>query len=510
MADPESRCLQRPTATVASDEGTDLDAAPEPTRYGRRGTDALARRSDRCLSRARQPVRQRRRVQAVQPRVRQLARRHAAARPRRAAGVRRLGADDPLPPQPGRATRRRTRPPPSRVGRRCSTLSQPAAASATRSPCGTAGRIRSNLGELHARCPTSATSTPRSGCSGSRMRASSHSPPWATRCADSGSSTPAPTAILELPLLILLGTPAQMHGRARPRRVPARLPDRLWRRSWASRSRPPRPRSLDPAALARRDLLLARADAGDCDLVVHATRAPGGPSGALYLGGGQFAPRPGGRAASRNRPTLWAEAGAPGSAQVWTCVPAGIGRSHRHRSRRRWRSPTAMSDAAGASPVDPVSRPGAGRRRHPDRHLGAAHARRRSERRRRFRVHGAAALRRAIVVPPCRSRRRPDAHGRDAPGVRRRRERGAADGGAARATPWRAGLAPGSGTVIAADRRLGRRGSGPGRLASHRRRRPRSPTRSTSRRSAASSSASPSAPAADWCAEAVADGTMRA
>ena len=87
---------ERPAAPLASHEGPDDHA--NPSRPGRRGTDALARRSDRC-SRGRQSVRQRRRVQTVQPGVRQLA-----------GSTRQLGVGEmqafadwrrrPLPPQP--------------------------------------------------------------------------------------------------------------------------------------------------------------------------------------------------------------------------------------------------------------------------------------------------------------------------------------------------------------------------------------------------------------------------
>jgi hypothetical protein len=112
----------------------------------------------------------------------------------------------------------------------------------------------------------------------------------------------------------------------------------------------------DPAALARRDLLVVRADAGDCDLVVQSSTLAGSASGALYLGAGEFA-RDRAAAAHPTTSELWAEAGAAGSTQVWTCVPPGSGtRMAIDRDGDGFLDGDERD--AGASPVDPVSRPG--------------------------------------------------------------------------------------------------------------------------------------------------------
>ena len=75
--------------------------------------------------------------------------------------------------------------------------------------------------------------------------------------------------VLELPIL-LLGTSEEMLGvpdlDAYLRAFPTGLAPIVGQQVSATPAT-----VLDPVALARRDLLLARADAGDCDLVVHAT-----------------------------------------------------------------------------------------------------------------------------------------------------------------------------------------------------------------------------------------------
>src|SRR5262249_20518563 len=104
------------------------------------------------------------------------------------------------------------------------------------------------------------------------------------------------------------------------------------------------------------DLLVARADAGDCDLVVQATVA-GVTSGALYLPStGQFV-RDRVAAPPSTPADLWGEASAPASSQVWTCVPPGSG-VRLAVDRDGDGVPDGDEVAAGASPIDPVSRPG--------------------------------------------------------------------------------------------------------------------------------------------------------
>jgi hypothetical protein len=74
---------------------------------------------------------------------------------------------------------------------------------------------------------------------------------------------------------------------------------------------------------ARIDLLMRRADAGDCDLVVHGRRG-GWPTGYLYVGDGRF--QPDRRAAPRRSDlALRADARLPGGELTYTCTPPGSG-----------------------------------------------------------------------------------------------------------------------------------------------------------------------------------------
>jgi hypothetical protein len=78
----------------------------------------------------------------------------------------------------------------------------------------------------------------------------------------------------------------------------------------------------DPETIARRDLLVARADAGDCDLVVKAVVGDL-PRGGLYVLGAVVTDRAAEPAESV--PGLWSLAANPGLEQLWTCVPPGSG-----------------------------------------------------------------------------------------------------------------------------------------------------------------------------------------
>ena len=85
----------------------------------------------------------------------------------------------------------------------------------------------------------------------------------------------------------------------------------------------PAPGVVDPAALARRDLLVDRADAGDCDLVMQVV-ALGEARGVLYVGGDLFATD---RAADPpiDKDALLGFAQIPGLEQLYTCVSPGTG-----------------------------------------------------------------------------------------------------------------------------------------------------------------------------------------
>jgi hypothetical protein len=111
----------------------------------------------------------------------------------------------------------------------------------------------------------------------------------------------------------------------------------------------------DPMTVARRDLLLARATAGDCDLVVTGL-IRGEPRGAVHIGGDRFVTD---RAAEATMTVaeLWADAGIAGHEQTYTCVPPGSGvRAGVDRDE----DGVADGDevGAGTSPVDPLSYPG--------------------------------------------------------------------------------------------------------------------------------------------------------
>jgi hypothetical protein len=83
------------------------------------------------------------------------------------------------------------------------------------------------------------------------------------------------------------------------------------------------PGVVDPAVRVRRDLLIARAAAGDCDLVMQVV-ALGEARGALYVGGDQFRTD---RAADPliDKDALLGFAALPGFEQLYTCVPPGTG-----------------------------------------------------------------------------------------------------------------------------------------------------------------------------------------
>jgi len=89
---------------------------------------------------------------------------------------------------------------------------------------------------------------------------------------------------------------------------------------------------------------------------VKSSTLAGSASGALYLGAGEFA-RDRAAAAHPTTSELWAEAGVAGNTQVWTCVPPGSGaRMAIDRDQDGFLDGDERD--AGASPIDPVSRPG--------------------------------------------------------------------------------------------------------------------------------------------------------
>ena len=111
----------------------------------------------------------------------------------------------------------------------------------------------------------------------------------------------------------------------------------------------------DPATVARRDLLVARASAGDCDLVVHGLLG-GEPRGAVYSGGVFVTDRS--SEAPMTVAELWADAGLSGHEQTYTCVPPGSGmREGIDRDEDGY--PDGDELLAGTSPIDPLSHPGA-------------------------------------------------------------------------------------------------------------------------------------------------------
>ncbi len=108
----------------------------------------------------------------------------------------------------------------------------------------------------------------------------------------------------------------------------------------------------DPATLARRDLLLARADAGDCDVVVKFVLA-GEARGAFYAGGFVVTDR----AQIFPVAQAWADAGTPGQEAVWTCVPPGAG-VRMGIDRDSDGAQDRLELDAGTDPADALSFPG--------------------------------------------------------------------------------------------------------------------------------------------------------
>jgi DNA-binding beta-propeller fold protein YncE len=110
----------------------------------------------------------------------------------------------------------------------------------------------------------------------------------------------------------------------------------------------------DPATLARRDLLAARAGAGDCDLVVKGV-AGGIPRSGLYVFGVVVSDR----AAEPAEPlaTFWQFAAASGFEQAWTCVPPGSG-ARMGLDRDEDGARDADERDAGTNPGDPLDVPG--------------------------------------------------------------------------------------------------------------------------------------------------------
>jgi len=110
----------------------------------------------------------------------------------------------------------------------------------------------------------------------------------------------------------------------------------------------------DPATLARRDLLAARATAGDCDLVVKAV-VDGVPRGGLSVLGVVVTDR--GAEPPQPLASLWGLAASPGAEQVWTCVPPGSGvRMGIDRDEDGVRDRDERD--AGTNPGDPLDVPG--------------------------------------------------------------------------------------------------------------------------------------------------------
>ena len=111
----------------------------------------------------------------------------------------------------------------------------------------------------------------------------------------------------------------------------------------------------DPAVVARLGLLIARHEAGDCELVAHGVVA-GEQRGALYTGSGLFRSD---RAADApvSTATLRALAAVAGQEQVFTCVPPGAGeRTAIDRDGDGHLDRDELD--AGADPADPTSFPG--------------------------------------------------------------------------------------------------------------------------------------------------------
>ena len=110
----------------------------------------------------------------------------------------------------------------------------------------------------------------------------------------------------------------------------------------------------DPDVVARLDVLVAQAEAGDCDLIIKGLFA-GEPRGAVYLPGGQF------RSDRAADPLFGAGVirGLPGqgATQVYTCVPPGAG-ARLGIDRDSDGAFDADERDAGTDPDDPNSVPG--------------------------------------------------------------------------------------------------------------------------------------------------------
>jgi hypothetical protein len=110
----------------------------------------------------------------------------------------------------------------------------------------------------------------------------------------------------------------------------------------------------DPASLARRDLLAARAAAGDCDVVVKWVDA-GAARGGRYVSGAIVTDRA--SEPSIGLAEFWSHAATPGAEQLYTCVPPGSGdRIGLDRDEDGARDRDELD--AGTNPADPLSWPG--------------------------------------------------------------------------------------------------------------------------------------------------------
>jgi hypothetical protein len=105
---------------------------------------------------------------------------------------------------------------------------------------------------------------------------------------------------------------------------------------------------------ARIDLLVARADAGECDLVAKG-RIAHDEVGFLYLGGGRFRPDRQASPAILDRPLRHLVA-ASGSELTYTCVPPGSG-LRLALDRDLDGALDGDERAAGSDPADPSSTP---------------------------------------------------------------------------------------------------------------------------------------------------------
>jgi DNA-binding beta-propeller fold protein YncE len=111
----------------------------------------------------------------------------------------------------------------------------------------------------------------------------------------------------------------------------------------------------DPAVVARLDLLIARHEAGDCELVAHSVVA-GEQRGALYVGGGLFRSDRASEALVTTA-TLRTLAATAGHEQAFRCVPPGGG--ERAGIDRDGDGSLDRDELdAGTDPADPTSFPG--------------------------------------------------------------------------------------------------------------------------------------------------------